>query len=75
MMPLGIFLLAGCCTTNGARTEPHIEYKTKIVDTACEWTKPIYVSKADVLTNETAAAILAHNRSGARICGWKPIGK
>ena len=46
--------------------------RTKIVDTACDWTKPIYVDKADVLTNETAAAILAHNRAGAKVCGWKP---
>ncbi|ALS63636.1 hypothetical protein AT395_00250 [Pandoraea apista] len=67
--------LAGCCTTNGTGTEPRVEYKTKIVDTACDWTKPIYVSKADVLTDQTAADILAHNRAGAKVCGWKPRSK
>lgn len=68
-------MLPGCSTTNGAGTEPRVEYKTKVVDTACDWTKPIYVSKADVLTDETAATILAHNRAGARVCGWKLKGK
>lgn len=67
--------LAGCCTTSGAGTEPRVEYKTKIVDTGCDWTKPIYVSKADVLSDQTAAEILAHNRTGAKVCGWKPRAK
>ncbi|QWE95669.1 hypothetical protein [Cupriavidus sp. EM10] len=47
----------------------------KVTDTACDWTKPIYVDKADVLTNETAQAILSHNRAGAKVCGWKPKAK
>lgn len=47
-------------------------YQTKLVDTACDWTRPIYVDKADVLSDETAATILAHNRAGAKVCGWKP---
>lgn len=63
-------MLAGCCTTNGAATEPRVE--TRIVDTACDWTAPIYVSKDDVLTDDTARAILAHNRAGAKICHWQP---
>jgi hypothetical protein len=46
-----------------------------MVDTGCDWTKPLYVSKADVLTDATAAAILAHNLAGAKQCGWKPKGK
>lgn len=70
-----LVMLAGCSTMNGAGTEPRVEYKTKVVDTACDWTKPIYVSKADVLTDETAATILAHNRAGARVCGWRPRSK
>ncbi|WP_171020360.1 hypothetical protein [Cupriavidus sp. 2SB] len=49
--------------------------KTRTVDTACDWTKPIYVDKADVLTEATAQTILAHNRAGAKVCGWKPKSK
>jgi hypothetical protein len=49
--------------------------QTKVVDTACDWTRPIYVDKADVLSDETAATILAHNRTGAKLCGWKPKSK
>jgi hypothetical protein len=49
--------------------------KTRTVDTACDWTKAIYVDKADVLTDDTAKAILAHNRAGAKVCGWKPKAK
>lgn len=64
--------LTACCTTSGANSAPHPVYQTKVVDTACDWTKPIYVDKADALTNDTARAILAHNRAGARVCGWKP---
>ncbi|QDX22117.1 hypothetical protein FP568_13200 [Pandoraea pnomenusa] len=64
--------LAGCCTTSGAGTEPRVEYRTKVVDTGCNWTSPIYVSKADVLSDETAKAILKHNQTGAKVCGWKP---
>lgn len=66
--------LSGCCATSGvSKPEPQVVVQTKITDTACDWTKPIYVDKADVLTDDTAKAILAHNRSGARICGWKPL--
>jgi len=49
-----------------------VVYVPKVTDTACDWTKPIYVDKADVLTDATAATILAHNRAGAKVCGWKP---
>ena len=67
-------MLSGCCATSGvSRPEPQVIVQTKVTDTACDWTKPIYVDKADVLTDDTAKAILAHNRAGARICGWKPV--
>jgi hypothetical protein len=52
-----------------------VQVKTRFVDTGCDWTKPIFVSKGDVLTDETAKAILAHNLAGAKQCGWKPTGK
>jgi len=69
--------LAGCFTTSGASSPspaPQVIVQTRTVDTACDWTKAIYVDKADVLTDETAKAILAHNRAGAKVCGWKPKG-
>lgn len=75
-------VLSSSCATDGPETktsaapcEPQIVTKTRIVDTACEWTRPIYVSKTDVLSDETARAILAHNTAGAKVCGWKPTGK
>jgi hypothetical protein len=69
------------CATNGAdlaktpAAEPLVQVKTRFVDTACDWTKPIYVSSTDVLSDETAKAILAHSRAGAAQCGWKPTGR
>lgn len=70
-------MLPACSTTSGESSppEPEVIVKTKIVDTACDWTRAIYVDKADVLTDSTAEAILAHNRAGAKVCGWKPKGK
>lgn len=70
---LASLTLTGCCTTSGV-SEPQVVYKTKIVDTACDWTAPIYVDARDVLTDDTARAVLAHNNAGAKICGWKPRG-
>ncbi|SPA25857.1 conserved exported hypothetical protein [Cupriavidus taiwanensis] len=73
LLPFLAAMLPGCSATNGAsRPEPQIVVQTKVVDTACDWTKPIYVDMADVLTDETAKSILAHNRAGAKVCGWKP---
>lgn len=68
--------LTACSTTNGVSKapEPQVVVQTRVVDTACDWTHPIYVDKADVLSDDTAKAILAHNRSGAKVCGWKPKG-
>lgn len=66
-----ILTLAACAHD----VPPQIIEKTRVVDTGCEWTKPIYVSKADVLTDDTAKEILAHNKSGSARCGWKPKGQ
>jgi hypothetical protein len=30
-----------------------------------------FISKADVLTDGTARQILAHDETGAKLCGWK----
>lgn len=53
--------LAGCATKAGpGRPDP------------CAAWRPIYVSPNDVLTDATARAILDHDRTGAKLCGWKP---
>ncbi|VVD75018.1 hypothetical protein PFI31113_00796 [Pandoraea fibrosis] len=68
-------ILCGCVdvATTGAETEPKIT--TRTIDTGCQWTKAIYISKTDVLTDGTAEQIREHNETGARICGWKPRAK
>lgn len=71
LLPL-VILLQGCVTT-GPVTKG--DAAPVIVDNGCAWAKPIYVSKVDVLTDGTAEAILAHNVTGARICGWKKLQK
>ena len=63
ILPAILPLLLTACGTIG--------HEIKVVDTACEWTKPIYVSKADIITDETAKQILAHNETGRLRCGWK----
>lgn len=52
-------LLSGCAG-NGAG-----------IDSGCGWVRPIYVGRADVLTEETAQQLLAHNEAGGRLCGWR----
>ena len=48
-------LLASCAGTGGA---------------GCDAWRPILVADADVLTTDTARAVLAHNLTGRRLCGW-----
>ncbi|WP_211848281.1 hypothetical protein [Neoroseomonas eburnea] len=36
----------------------------------CEAWRPILIGAEDQLTTETARAILAHNLTGRRLCGW-----
>ncbi|RVT90706.1 hypothetical protein EOD42_23175 [Rhodovarius crocodyli] len=50
-----LILLSGCGVTGA-------------VD--CSAWRPILVGRDDVLTRETAAAILAHDETGRRLCGW-----
>jgi hypothetical protein len=40
-----------------------------IPSNGCEWVKPIYVSKQDVFTDETAREILALNLTWKSVCG------
>lgn len=57
---LGLALLTGCATA-GPGTEG-----------TCTAFRPIYVSRADQLTEETAQQLLTHNETGVRVCGWRP---
>lgn len=50
--------LLAACGSGGAGTSP------------CSGWQPIYVSRADQLTDGTARQILAHNETGRRLCGW-----
>ncbi|ALG72133.1 hypothetical protein VY88_02990 [Azospirillum thiophilum] len=54
-------LLSGCATS-GAGTEG-----------GCAAFRPIYTSRADMLTDGTAEQLLAHNLTGARLCRWAPV--
>jgi hypothetical protein len=72
-LSLSLLVLAGCATTCPPTPAPEVVTKTRIVDTACDWVKPIYLDKADVLTDATAKAILAHDQAGAKECNWKPL--
>lgn len=37
---------------------------------ACGPWRPVLVADGDRLTEATSRAILAHNRTGRRLCGW-----
>lgn len=39
----------------------------------CAAARPIYVTARDAMDRSTAADILAHNETGARLCGWEPL--
>lgn len=58
-MAISFLLLTAC-----AATGPEIE----VIDAGCLWAAPIYVSHDDVLTDDTARQILAHNETWARRC-------
>jgi hypothetical protein len=67
-------LCSACATSGRVATapigQPEVQVRTRIIDTGCDWTRPIYVSALDVLTDATAQAILAHDEAGATHCGW-----
>ncbi|WP_244123610.1 hypothetical protein [Burkholderia gladioli] len=69
---VGSLLLAGCPAP--VQQPPQVETRTKVIDTACNWTKPIYLDKSDVLSDATARAVLEHDKAGAEKCGWKSLG-
>jgi len=40
----------------------------RVVDTGCDWTKPILVEPGDQMVDRTARSVLAHNETWARRC-------
>lgn len=59
---LATMLIASCGTTGPVRVE--------VVDTACDWVKPIYGTDHDwdVLDRQTKKDILAHNKAWQANC-------
>lgn len=57
-MWLACLMLLSGCASGGAGID------------ACGPWRPILVSRSDVLTENTARQILAHNEAGARLCRW-----
>lgn len=69
-----VLVLSGCAAPDcPPAPQPEVVTKTRIVDTSCDWTKPIYLDKTDVLSDATAKAILAYDQAGAKACNWKPL--
>lgn len=61
-----VMLLASCAnTTSEIKSEP------VVIDTSCNWVKPIMISRLDDVTEGTAGQILAHNRKYDRNCPKK----
>ena len=58
-------LLSIAVLTAGCATDPRLRND-------CDWAQPIEPSRADQLTRQTKAQILAHNEAGAKLCGWRP---
>ena len=51
--------LASCAGSGPAQTDP------------CGPWRPILIGSGDTLTRPTAEAVLSHNLTGSRLCGWK----
>lgn len=60
LMSLGV---TGCATTTQVNYEPAF----------CDNAYPIYISRQDVLSDTTAREILEHNKTGQKLCDWKPL--
>lgn len=57
---LASFAVTGCETTKPKSVAPDF----------CATSQAIYISKTDVLADSTARAILQHNLTGRKLCGW-----
>ena len=72
---LGALLVLTACAQNGVsnngqqvRIEEVVRARTVIIDTACDWVRPIFISKSDTLTIESARSILVHNETWEAQC-------
>jgi hypothetical protein len=72
---LGALLVLTACAQDGVsnngqpvRVEEVVKARTLIIDTACDWVRPIFISRSDALTIETARAILGHNETWEAQC-------
>lgn len=63
MLGVLLILLVGCGTSGPA---------TDTQALACTGWRPIFVSRQDNLTENTARQILAHNLTGKERCHWEP---
>lgn len=63
-------LLVTSCAQTGTATKlkQAIDQQPIVIDTACDWVKPIYISNADVLSDGTARQILALNQTWQKNC-------
>lgn len=69
-----VLSMSGCATPDcPPPPQPEVVTKTRIVDTSCDWAKPIYLDKTDVLSDATAKAILAYDQAGVKACNWKTL--
>lgn len=71
LVALLVVLVTGCGTSGLATTTERVEFVK--VDTSCSIFKAIYLDKSDILSDRTAESILAHNETGRKRCGWKPV--
>lgn len=82
LLVIPILALSGCATMASCdppkapeQPQPEIRTVTKVVDTACQWVKPIYLDPKDVLSKATSDSIAAHDMMGVEKCGWKGLSK
>ena len=59
-LPLALMMFSASCASGSETDVPF-----------CDWAFPIYVSKDDKFTGNTAREILEYNDHGAALCGWK----
>lgn len=64
-------VLTGCMTDQLTQSDSQIVYKTRVVNTTCQDTKIISVSRDDRMTDQTWKEILAHNKAWMARCGKK----
>jgi hypothetical protein len=72
MQSLVIVMSLTSCAASGQETKANTlesaKSTTVVVDSACDWVQPIWISKSDVLTAETARQIYNHNESVNAAC-------